>query len=297
MAIEKFLIYLSRERNYSSKTVEAYGRDLRSFETFLREVYGKSLVQAGTKEIRRWVVYLSSDGLEPRSVNRKLTALRGYYKFLFKAGIISHNPAAGVPGLKVRKKHSVPLSETEMRRLLDQMEFPAGFKGLRDYAVIKTFYDTGIRRAELIGLSGRDVDLANALLKVKGKGNKERRVPVLPDLAETLKEYDRLRKQKWPGLTDDDPFFLTDSGKKLYEVFVYRLINRYISLISNKEKRSPHMLRHSFATHILNRGADLNTIKELLGHSGLAATQHYLHTGLNELKKIYRYAHPRSKKK
>ncbi len=297
MLIDRFITYLRKERHYSEKTVEAYRTDLTAFETFLREIYGKTPVEAGTKDVRRWMVYLSSQGLEPRSVNRKLTALRGFYKFLLKTQTVTKNPTTGVPGLKVRKKQAVPLSESEMKRLLDEVKFDNDFKGWRDYAVIKTFYDTGMRRAELISLTENSFDWHNAVIRVTGKGNKERLIPMLADLKTTLLTYRRYKKEQWPGLSADDPFFVTNSGKKLYEMFVHRLINRYLSIISNKEKRSPHMLRHSFATHILNRGADLNTIKELLGHSGLAATQHYLHSGLDELKKIYHKAHPRSRKK
>ncbi len=297
MLVEKFIEYLIKERNYSPKTVEAYRTDLEGFFFFIREVYGKDLPNVNSKDIRRWIVWLSSQGLESRSVNRKLTALRSFYKFLIKTETVSFNPTTGIPGLKIRKKKHVPLSEYEMNLLLDQFEFENTFKGWRDYAVIKTFYDTGIRRAELINLTGHSVDYQNAVLRVTGKGNKERLVPMLPELMETLKKYEQFKKEKFPHTTPDDPFFLTDSGKKLYEMFVYRLINRYISIISSKEKKSPHMLRHSFATHMLNRGADLNTIKELLGHSGLAATQHYLHAGLSELKKVYKTAHPRAKKK
>jgi len=297
MLIDKFLTYLTKERNYSRRTVEAYGRDIRSFEQFLQDIYGKSLTDADVKAVRRWVVYLSSTGLDPRSVNRKLTALRSFYKFLLKTGDVASNPAAGVPGLKIRKKQRVPLSEKEVQRLLDEIEFPDNFSGWRDKAVLQTFYDTGMRRAELIDMTERSIDWDNHLLRIKGKGNKERLIPMLPELEETLKTYLHWRRKTFPGLQETDPFFVTDKGKKLYEMFVHRLIERYLSLVSSKEKRSPHMLRHSFATHMLNRGADLNTIKELLGHAGLAATQHYLHAGIQELKRVYQAAHPRARKK
>ena len=294
--ITHFLEYLRKEKNYSEKTVEAYANDLQGFESFLKEVYAKNLEKAETKDIRRWMVYLSSRGYAPGSVNRKLTSLRSFYKFLLRTGVVKSNPATVLRGMKKPKKKTVPLSEQEMKRLLDEFEYPEGFKGLRDYAVIKTFYDTGIRRAELIGLRNADVDWSQAVLKVKGKGNKERHVPLLPDLLETLKDYKSVKEEKFGPASPGDPFFLTDSGKKLYNMFVYRLINRYISVVSMKEKRSPHMLRHSFASHLLGKGADLNAIKELLGHAGLAATQHYLHSDLNALKKVYKAAHPRSRR-
>ncbi len=296
MAIEAFLSYLRKERNYSEKTVEAYRRDLESFAEYIRNIYDKSPVRVNARDIRRWLMHLNSKGLKARSVNRKLTAIRSFYKFLFKTGQINSNPATGIKGLKVPKHHQIPYSTDEMRLLLDQFTFKPGFSGLRDKAVLTTFYETGIRRAELIGLTIKDVDLSGGKIKVRGKGNKERIIPLLPELQTILKEYLNLRQKKFGASGHEDPFFLTDSGKKLYEMFVYRLINHYIGIVSNKEKKSPHMLRHSFATHMLNNGADLNTIKELLGHSGLAATQHYLHTGLEELKNIYRKAHPRSKK-
>jgi len=235
--------------------------------------------------------------MQPRTVNRKLTALRSFYKFLFKTGLITRNPATVLKGVKVPKTRSVPLSEKEMQLLLEEVPFTDDFSGWRDKAVIQTFYETGIRRAELIALRNDDVDFAQKVLRIKGKGGKERQVPMLEDLAAVLHQYRRLRDETFGISGPGAAFFVTDSGRKLYEMFVHRLINRYISLVSNKEKRSPHMIRHSFATHILNRGGDLNTIKELLGHSSLAATQHYLHSELAELKKIYRQAHPRSRKK
>ncbi len=294
---EKFLEYLEKEKNYSPKTIEAYARDLRSFEDFLMEIYRKPIEKAQTKDIRRWMVYLSSHGYQPRSINRKLTALRSFYKFLRKVEAVKNNPAGLLKGMKIPRTTSVPLSEKEMERLLDRRIFKADFKGLRNYAILKTFYDTGIRREELIGLRNRDVDWAQKILRVHGKGNKERHIPILPDLEKTLLEYREKRMEKFGPSHPEDPFFVTDSGKKLYNMFVYRLINRYISSVSLKEKKSPHMLRHSFATHLLNKGADLHSIKELLGHGSLAATQHYLHNDLNKLKKIYKSAHPRSGKK
>ncbi|NPA45579.1 MAG: tyrosine-type recombinase/integrase [Chlorobi bacterium] len=297
MYIDRFLTYLAKERKYSPKTVESYANDLKEFETFLAEVRRKKIAEAETKDIRRWLVWLQSQGRKPRTVNRKLTALRSFYKFLFKTGNIAANPASPLKGIKVPKTRSVPLSEKEMNFLLEDFPFPDDFSGWRDRAVIQTFYDTGMRRAELIGLRNRDVDRSAGLIRVTGKGNKERRIPLLADLDRTLRQYEAFRDAKFGPQPADAPLFLTDSGRKLYEMFVYRLINRYISMVSNKEKRSPHMIRHSFATHILNRGADLNTIKELLGHGSLAATQHYLHSGLAELQKVYRNAHPRSRKK
>jgi len=297
MPIEKFLEYLRKERHYSARTVESYANDLRGFAVFLREIKGRPPEEATTKDIRRWLVWLQSQGMQPRTVNRKLTALRSFYKFLFKSEIIAHNPASLLKGVKVPKTKQVPLSEKEMQRLLDDFPFSDDFAGWRDRAVIQTFYETGMRRAELIGLRNGDVDFGRNMIRVFGKGAKERRIPLLEDLKRTLAEYKRHRDAEFGGAAPEAPFFLTDSGRKMYEMFVYRLINHYISLISNKEKRSPHMIRHSFATHLLNRGADLHTIKELLGHSSLAATQHYLHSGLAELKKVYRQAHPRSRKK
>ncbi len=297
MAIDKFLDYLHRERHYSDKTLRSYATDLEAFDRFVHEVYGIGIDAADTKLIRRWLVWLQSQGMQARTVNRKLTALRSYYKFQFKSGLRSDNPASSLKGVKIPKTRSVPLSEAEMRVLLDEFPFSDDFKGLRDKAVIQTFYETGMRRAELIGLTCADVDLSSRQIRIHGKGGKERLVPMLPDLAEILERYKAERDMEFGPFSPGMPFFVTDKGKKLYDMFVYRLINRYISIVSRKEKRSPHMIRHSFATHILNRGADLHTIKQLLGHSSLAATQHYLHSGLAELKKVYRNAHPRSKKR
>ena len=297
MSVEKFLEYLRRERHYSDKTIGSYETDLTGFDRFATEIYGRSIDDADTKLIRRWLVWMQSKGMKPRTVNRKLTALRSYYKFGFKSGLRSDNPASPLKGVKIPKTRSVPLSETEMRLLLDEFPFTDDFKGFRDRAIIQTFYETGMRRAELIGLTDRDVDIAGRQIRILGKGGKERIVPMLRDLSKILEQYKQMRESEFGTGSGNSPFFVTDRGKKLYDMFVYRLINRYISIVSSKEKRSPHMIRHSFATHILNHGADLNTIKQLLGHSSLAATQHYLHSGLAELKKVYRNAHPRSKKK
>ncbi|NPA42871.1 MAG: tyrosine-type recombinase/integrase [Chlorobi bacterium] len=296
MAVDRFIEYLLKERHYSPLTADAYRRDLESFTRFLRHARGKSPLEAGPKDIRRWVVYLSSEGLDPRSVNRKLTAVRSFYKFLIKTGVLSSNPAAGIPGLKTAKKQRVPLSEKETRLLLDTLPYDRSFSGLRDLAVLKTLYDTGMRRAELIDLTDDAVDWDNMRLRIRGKGNKERLIPLLPDLADTLRAYKEARDKQWPR-PSHPAFFLTDKGRKMYPVFVHRLVSRHLGAVSAKEKRSPHLLRHSFATHLLNRGADLHTIKELLGHAGLAATQHYLHAGLAELKRVYASAHPRAKKK
>ena len=297
MAIEKFLEYLRRERHYSDKTIRSYAADLKGFNHYLSEVYGTDIDSAKTKLIRRWLVWLQSQGMKPRTINRKLTALRSYYKFQLKTEQRLDNPAASLSGLKVPKMRPVPLSEAEMRMLLDKYPFPEGFKGLRDRAIIQTFYETGIRRAELIGLVNADMDFRRGQIRVRGKGGKERLVPILPDLSVLLERYKAKRDEEFGPFMPEMPFFVTDKGKKLYDMFVYRLINRYISIVSNKEKRSPHMIRHSFATHLLDRGADLHTIKQLLGHGSLASTQHYLHSGLAKLKSVYRNAHPRSKKK
>ena len=230
-----------------------------------------------------------------RSINRKMSSLNTYYKFLMKIGEIQTNPLAKHKALKTSKKIQIPFSETEINRVLDELHFEDDFEGIRNRLIIELFYSTGIRRIELVELKLTSVDFNNKTLKVLGKRNKERIVPLIKPVLNTLNQYIKLRS----GLEyiyDNDNLFLTKKGVKIYETLVYRIINDYFSIASTKVKKSPHIIRHSFATHLLNQGADLNAVKELLGHSSLAATQVYTHNSIAELKKVHVNAHPRSKK-
>jgi integrase/recombinase XerC len=291
---DKFRDYLMLEKNYSLHTVSAYLNDLTFFETFLSESYGGlGLVQVGYAQIRSWIVSLSDEGLSSSSINRKISSLKSYYKFLLKTKQLATSPLLKHKALKSAKKLQIPFSEKEVDLVLNQLTYAEGFEGARDKLVIDLFYTTGIRRAELIELKSYDVDLSNHTIKVLGKRNKERIIPILPVVEVQIKKYldERARLQT---VTDADHFFLLSKGVKLTNSFVYRLINYYFSNVSEKVKKSPHILRHTFATHLLNHGADINSVKELLGHSSLASTQVYTSSSLAELKKVYGSAHPRN---
>lgn len=297
MAIDKFLTYLEKERNYSVHTRRAYGKDLREFATFChREHDLTSLEKASYPLIRDWIVHLVEKGIANRSINRKVASLKAFYKFLLRTETIAVNPLAQHKSLKIPKRIEIPFSEAEMEHLLMPEFFETTFEGLRDKLVIEMLYATGMRRAELINLKFSDLDLSSNMIKVLGKRNKERYIPLLPGLRSTIEEYVQERNAL-PTIKDKGSFFLTSKGKRLYETLVYRIIQNYFSGISNKVKKSPHILRHTFATHLLAKGADLNAVKELLGHSSLASTQVYTHNSIAELKKAHATAHPRSKKK
>lgn len=296
MAFQAFLDYLLLEKNYSALTLKAYQTDLESFKRFVEDEYGdQNMANVNYAQIRNWIVQLVESGLTNRSVNRKVSALSSYYKFLLKVGDIEVNPLAKHRALKTSKKVQVPFSEAEVKTVLDDLDLGDGFESVRNKFIIELFYSTGIRRIELIELKLSSIDLKNKTLKVLGKRNKERIVPLLNSVVQTAFLYLE-KRTKLPHISDKDMLFLTKKGVKIYETLVYRIINEYFSLASSKVKKSPHILRHSFATHLLNQGADLNAVKELLGHSSLAATQVYTHNSIAELKKVHVKAHPRSKK-
>ena len=292
----KFRDYLGLEKNYSPHTVTAYLNDLVFFQAFLKGTFDDDdLIRVNYNQIRAWIVSLSDDGVSNSSINRKMASLKSFYKFLLKTKQIETSPLLKHKALKSPKKLQIPFSEKELDLVLNQIVYPEGFEGVRDKLVVDLFYTTGIRRAELIGLKLHNVDLSNGTIKVLGKRNKERIIPVLPVVQNQIRIYldERSRLQR---IIDDDSFFLLLKGVKLNDSFVYRLINYYFSNVSEKVKKSPHILRHTFATHLLNHGADINSVKELLGHSSLASTQVYTHSSLAELKKIYGSAHPRNQK-
>lgn len=295
MAIEAFLEYLDKERNYSAHTVRAYGKDLQEFQVFCSEVHEEdSVVKASYPLIRDWVVHLVNKGIANRSINRKIASLKAYYKFLLRTETIQVNPLSQHKSLKIPKRVEIPFSESEMQSLLSPDFFEDSFEGVRDKLVIEMLYATGMRRAELIHLKYKDVDLNSGTIKVLGKRNKERYIPLIPGLKTTIVSYMDARS-RLPEIRDPEIFLLTSKGKKLYETLVYRIIQSYFTRISNKVKKSPHVLRHTFATHLLAKGADLNSVKELLGHSSLASTQVYTHNSIAELKKVHAASHPRNK--
>lgn len=296
MSFQSFTDYLLLEKNYSALTVNAYHSDLESFLLFINETYDTdSINKINYAQIRTWIVFLVEKGLSNRSINRKISSLNTYYRFLLKIKAIETNPLVKHKALKTSKKIQVPFSEAEVSNVLDDFNFDTDFEGVRNKLIIELFYSTGIRRIELIELKMVNFNLDNKTLKVLGKRNKERIIPLLSSVIKTLHRYIDER-HKLESIEDNDYLLLTQKGVKLYETLVYRIINDYFSNASTKVKKSPHILRHSFATHLLNQGADLNAVKELLGHSSLAATQVYTHNSIAELKKVHVNAHPRRKK-
>lgn len=295
MSLAAFRDYLLLEKNYSAHTVRAYTRDIQNFTEFINTDFETDqVVTADYSMIRSWIVELVAAGLSNRTVNRKVASLTAYYKFLVKTEQIASSPLTRHKSLKSSTKVELPFSEQEMIGILEQIEYPDTFEGIRDKLIIELLYTTGIRRSELINLRLGDIDPGISAMKVLGKRNKERIIPLLPGTLDLYHEYlyarDTLLKgKKVPYL------ILTKSGLKIYETLVYRIINGYFSMVSTKVKKSPHILRHTFATHLLNKGADMNSVKELLGHSSLASTQVYTHNSIAELKKVHATAHPRSK--
>ncbi len=286
--------YLLLEKNYSNNTVTAYINDLKSFQNYLdQEFHGDLIADSQYSQIRSWIVDLVNKDISNRSINRKVSSLNSYYKFLIKTETIQVNPLARHKALKVSKKVQVPFSESEVNIVLNDVEFSNDYEGVRDQSIMELFYSTGIRRSELIELKLNDIDFQNKVLKVVGKRNKQRYIPLLESLIVSLNTY-LTRRNKLENINDSNYLFLTKKGVKIYETLVYRIINKYFSVASSKLKKSPHVLRHSFATHLLNKGADLNAVKELLGHSSLAATQIYTHSSIAELKKNHAKAHPRN---
>jgi len=286
--------YLKLEKNYSDHTVRAYLSDIRTFAQFVSTDYQlDSIDEISYGIVRSWIVNLVEEGLSNRSINRKLSSLKSYYRFLLKTGVLKDNPLAKHKALKTRTRVQVPFSQKEIETVIDLLEAEEGFEGLRNKLMVELFYSAGLRRAELVGLQLDMLDLKGATLKVLGKRNKERLLPLLPTVVDTLRAY-LVERDKLESPKDPNFLLLSKKGVKLYETFVYRIINSYFSKASQKVKRSPHILRHSFATHLLNEGADLNAVKELLGHSSLASTQVYTHNSIGRLKEVYQNAHPRN---
>jgi integrase/recombinase XerC len=296
MPFQQFIAYLQLEKKYSPHTVLAYQKDLSSFLSFASNEYGYSEIKTiNYGIIRSWIVSLVDDGISNRSINRKISSLKSYYKFLLKTKQIEENPLAKHRALKTSKKLQVPFSEKEINEVIQLLSEEVGFEGLRNRLIVELFYATGMRRAELVNLRLSDISVSNKNIKVLGKRNKERIIPLLPSIEGTLNRYleERACLAK---ILDKEHLLLLGKGVKIYETLVYRVINSYFSKASEKVKRSPHILRHSFATHLLNEGADLNAVKELLGHASLASTQVYTHSSMAQLKQVYKDSHPRNSK-
>jgi len=289
MLKNKFINYLTSEKRFSEHTVKSYNTDLKQFLNFINEKFEIStqVTEISFQIVRSWIASLLEKGVSPRSVNRKISTLKSYFKFLIRENVITENPMLKVVAPKSKKRLPVFIEENQIENLLNQINFSDGFFGERDKLIIELFYVTGIRLSELVNIKISDVDFNNNLIKVLGKRNKERLIPlsitIVNELAIFIKKHDLIQY-----------LFTNLDGTKVYNKLVYRVVKKYISKITSVSKKSPHILRHTFATHMLNNGADINAIKELLGHANLSATQVYTHNTIGKLKSIYKQAHPRA---
>jgi integrase/recombinase XerC len=304
MEKEKFISYIQYEKRYSSNTVISYQNDLDQFFLFLQDKYGISDVQSvDYPMIRSWMVYLMESDITARSVNRKMTTLKSFYKFLIREGFVDQNPMRKITTPKTSRHLPVFVEKEKMDLLLDDIDFGKGFPACRDKLVIEMLYATGMRLSELVNLKETGIDFHNSTIKVVGKRNKERLIPFTDKFSKMLKNYlaekmNFLAEMEWtvtdPGDSSPAPLFISDSGRKIYPKMVYRIVTTHLAQVTTLEKKSPHILRHTFATHLLNNGAELNVVKELLGHANLSATQIYTHNTIEKLKKIYKQAHPKA---
>jgi integrase/recombinase XerC len=291
---ESFLQYLLIEKRYSPHTIRSYKNDLDQFFIFINTLgLSENPGDLTSHEVRAWIVSMLDNNISSVSVHRKISCLRIFYRYLRKEGLVNHDPLEKVVLPKRKKKLPVFVSEDSLDNLLDNFEFGNSFEGIRNRTIIEMLYLTGMRRAELTGLRNSDIDILSATLKVTGKRNKQRIIPIVRSFIARIEEYTKLRNEQFSSGADDW-FFITGKGNKLYDKFVYNTVRNYLTMVTTIEKKSPHVLRHSFATHMLNHGADLNSIKELLGHANLSATQIYTHNTFEKLKKVYKQAHPRA---
>lgn len=292
--VNAFLTYLSVEKRYSKHTTVSYRNDLSNLSDYLLTTYEFSTPEFATYPmLRSWIVNLVDQEMMPKTINRKIACLRSFYHFLQKKECITKDPTLKIRALKVKKSLPIFVEEDNMIKLLDQIEFHNSFDSIRDKLVLELLYGTGIRLSELIGLKSSDVNLYQKTIKVLGKGNKERIIPIHDTFITLSKEYTNKKKSESFG-NNNDFFVVTNDGEQAYPMFIYRLVRKYLDQITTVDKRSPHVLRHTFATHLLNKGADLNAIKDLLGHTSLAATQVYTHNSIDKLKAIFDQAHPKS---
>jgi integrase/recombinase XerC len=293
--VEAFLNYIQNEKRYSKHTLTSYRNDLNQFSAYLSTVYQLKPAEATYPIVRSWIMALGENKLEPKSINRKIVCLRSYYKYLLKKGELLKDPTLKIKALKIKKLLPVVIKESEVNSLLDGLSFSDDFDGLRDKLIIELLYGTGIRLSELIGLKEKDINNFEQTIKVLGKGNKQRIIPLNKSLLNLINIY----KDKKNGVDMksgmSEHLIVTNDGKKAYPMFIQRIVKKRLTGFTSIEKKSPHVLRHTFATHLLDKGADLDGIKELLGHASLAATQVYTHNSIEKLKSIFDQAHPKSK--
>ena len=293
MLIDSFLNFLQYEKNYSEKTINSYRVDLIQLEGYIKNDSEElTLTEVDADIIRQWIIDLTKKGYTASSVNRKLSSLRSFYKFLLLKQEITKDPTRKINGPKKKKPLPIFLKEKEINKILEETDFKEGFIGIRDQMIIEMFYATGIRLSELIGLNNKDINFEDSLIKVKGKRNKERLIPFGDELKESMLRYISVRDETIK--VKSEAFFIKENGERLYNALVERLVKRQLSKVVTLKKKSPHVLRHTFATAMLNNKANLNAIKEILGHTSLAATEVYTHTTFEELKNIYKLAHPRA---
>lgn len=293
-AVDLFLRFLHTEKRYSPYTLQSYKTDLLQFTRFVEESgSGDSIVKCTTRQIRSWVIRMLDEGMAARSVNRKTTTLRRFYRFCQQEGLVEKNPADFLPSVKAPKPLPVFMEESQMDSVLERSGAPEEFAQIRDLLILELLYGTGMRLGELTGLKEKDIDTSRNQVKVFGKRQKERIIPVTPELVDLVGYYQAVRNRTF-GKIVGETLLLTDKGRPVYAKLVYRVVNEALGTVTSAGRRSPHVLRHTYATHLLNRGAELNAIKELLGHASLSATQVYTHTGFEKLKQVYQKAHPRA---
>lgn len=291
--INVFISYITHEKRYSKHTIISYNTDLNQFDTFVKhEYFLSSLIEADYNTIRAWMIRLTENKIEPKTIVRKIASVKSYYKFMVKTGRLTKNPSLGIKLPKVKKRLPQYIEESNINLLLENHPFTDSFSDSRDKLIIELLYGTGIRLAELIGIKDGDIDLGNKNIKIVGKGNKERIVPIHEKLHDTISTYNKAKQFTFD--CKQTKTIVTDKGLPVYPMFIQRIVRKYLSLVSTSEKKSPHILRHSFATHLLNNGADLNAIKDLMGHSSLSATQIYTHNSIAKLKDVFKKAHPKA---
>ena len=295
MLKDDFLHYIGSERNYSERTLKTYNQSLTLFQRHM-EAQGRPIDWTAVEEgdIREWMVAMMSNGSAPTTVNNRLSALRSFYRFLIGRDLTRHDPTQRIEGPKKQKPLPHFIKESEMDRLLDHTAFPDTYEGHRDHAILQLFYTTGMRLAELVGLDTGDIDFGNHTVKVTGKRNKQRIIPLVPETETELREYLRVRHQMFHDVPHDDALFIGSRARRIKRYHVEDIVKNYLGSVTTQQKRSPHVLRHSFATAMLNHGAEISVVKELLGHESISTTEIYTHTTFEELKRIYRQAHPHS---